>query len=207
MGEQNKPQEGKPLTAEEMYNETSLFGVHDEVISLMEVFAAQETAALREELEEQKRLTQKAKDGQDMANSACERRGKELEAVKKERDDLFKVINDLQSSYKGAMNDKIIFEKGFNAAKEATDNSLGYLKICQEELIKVTRQRDECKDILIEIKESAIIHETTDRAITNLLSRISSGETKRRGYCTEKCIWERTEDGAICKKCGAKTPF
>ncbi|MBO9151895.1 DUF551 domain-containing protein [Chitinophaga sp. GCM10012297] len=101
----------------------------------------------------------------------------ELEAVKKEKNDLFKIENDLQSSYKGAMNDKIIFEKGFNAAKEATDKAM-------QQLSEVTRQRDEWENFkcqlaayLMECNYKCTGAEVSD-FIDEFSPRISSGETK-----------------------------
>lgn len=85
--------ENKPMTAEEMYNETSLFGVHDEVVSLMEVFAAQQTA------EKDARIKELEAEDEDNYTTIrglrkeIEELSTELEAVKKERDKLLFSVN------------------------------------------------------------------------------------------------------------------
>lgn len=145
-----QPQEGKPLSAEEILRQCNVPDEHNQraladIKLAMEKYAEQKTAALREE----------------------------LVAVKKEKDGLFKVVNDLQSSNKGAMNDKIIFEKGFNAAKEATDKAM-------QQLSEVTRQRDEA-NVLLRQYVNFYSYGTApqfEKRVNEFLSRLSSGETK-----------------------------
>lgn len=162
-----QPQEGKPLTAEELLKiiiddfykdvpkgmRTDFQMLPDDpkriiAAEAMRKYAAQETAALREELQGERVLA-------GVLNNATKDLEKELEAVKKERD----------------------------GSVEIRDNSLGYLKICQEELIKVTRQRDELKKLCWTLGQlSELNGEVVDgyrtREVVIEMRRLSSGETK-----------------------------
>lgn len=178
-------EQSKQLTAEEMWILSHQYaylsqdcGVAESALThiphVMEDYAAQQTAALREELAE-------ANEAKFSAICQHQQADIELQRVKYKLERLEAVKKELQYKSENlteALKQIAHYENRLEAVKKERDQWHETYQNEHINLLEVTHQRDECKDILIEIKESAITHETTDRAITNLLSRISCGETK-----------------------------
>lgn len=172
------------------------------------ISAWKERNELRKELEEEKSKNREAV-------SKFDRLQNELHQVKADRENEHA---DAADDYEDLTNNIQSLEKELEAVKkerdgsvEIRDNSLGYLKICQEELIKVTRQRDEAVDILKEIDEAidyagasnmpATIVDISIKKIAPLRFRLSSGETKPANPCIHP-EWGTDGGGDYCKKCG-----
>lgn len=190
MGEQNKPQEGKPLTAEEEqhcgthrdimvdlhrremehdgavlsfkkgFNEGYALAAKDKRQDLADHEKA--TAALREELE-------RWKDKYEVSVEAGKVTNTELEAVKKElqgmKDDYHDIDEDGNHIGYGYWKDEY-FRMQESARK--------YLKQRDE----VTRQRDEAVDLLTRASPHSPETSQWQKDYSAFLSRLSSGETK-----------------------------
>lgn len=168
----------KPLTAEDIYTKNTqpiyngVMGVvKGKFIKAMEEYAAQETAALREELEhvkaDRRRYTEmflSEKGLREQAERIYNTEHAELEAVKKERAEW---INEGQ---------KVMLQRD-----------------------EVTRQRDEVVELLHDVHRYYTIPEDAHyrKRFFNLLSRLSSGETKPSFFTLERCL-EVFNNGFTC---------
>lgn len=168
-------------------------------------FLQQETAALREELKEEREkhgLTMLSwRQDNDSRCAKINDLEKELEAVKKERDTFGQNVEMFRQEVKKRTDfaDWVTRQRDeLQAALDEIANPIRYMK----SRLKDGEQIDGAHAALLS-NNANYLKDIAEKS----LSRLSSGETKRGGYCTGKCIWESTEDGAICKKCGAETPF
>ena len=206
--EQKQPQEGKPLTAEEFWEENSRsypegYFVPDdfECITRDEFMEyAQQSAALREELEiEKAALEGKEQEKQEyidkynLAISELEYVKKSLEYAKKERARIFsdcqemtEVLFSIHGTGRISVSDMNIINRIIADQNAQGGNGANiYPTICTEtvyeklekQLTEVTRQRDEAAELLRRAPESK---ETVTwwRQRKEFLSSLSSGKTK-----------------------------
>lgn len=242
MNEQKQPQEGKPLGAAEMINEY-MKSHKDELYlndckKLMEQYAAQQTAALREELERSKDRVdyfREAADKKDVTIENIEKKlesqkkkfksaladrdqimrqlyknesaklKEELEAMKKERDQLIDQNNKEWAATLSCANRKL--EAAEKEISEFNSKMMELMIHHEKQLSEVTRQRDEAVNLLREYGLVKSQKEETEwhRKYIDLLSRLSSGETKpaspwisieeRLPELTEPATWFNGETG------------
>lgn len=171
MGEQNKPQEGTALNAEHLWGLNSrlipasesecvphddiIAMEHDEFISCVEQYAAQETAALREELEVER-----------------EKHGLTLLSWRQDNDSRCAKINDLEKELEAVKKERDIFGQNVEMFRQEVKKRTDFADW-------VTRQRDEAVKLLGDSYfDFNNMPSKWNEKREELLSRISSGDTK-----------------------------